>query len=1705
MSLWDDFLGILKGTGEVITSPLKGLLGGVVSTGTKAGAPSLFKGSPEMAAQAGLYAEAGTRKTLKDAGLLSYDQATAKVVDPVLIASEKAEKYVFSPIIARPIATSFLLTDPNSPLYKSDELQKGFQLTDIVDAYNRTEKVSLGIASTKSLINPLLGLQRLALAAGDVDIEGIDLWNDEDIQKNFTDNVVGKWVTGTTDFIYKNVAIQGAFSGLSAAAKAGAYKAGLNTKFRVGDIEAMPKFEQAADDHINFIRSGGTQGQRTVFGQDVEDLAATDNIVDIVRITKKHSLNPRLPDLIRQTKDPAFVRDLILADKGYEPAILRLMDSGNADDLWYISNATAQVQNDFALTGRIPTYTAEQRARWMQSFDDAIKKDPKKKSIYDAFLKEEVNPETGNLELSPTFFGRNYKPMEPVVGKAGYAATRSKAGKIKTAIAERDFSKMGGVTQTVLGSNIIGGPVTVLMRTFGTYMPKGLVTNSGLRPLNGVDELMSVFDDIPLFTRGDRVITTHTMEQMTVSDYRRQLIDKFVSAPNDGARAAVIDAANKEIARTLAFTRGYYDTVVIDGFVDDLMENVYSVHGALREHAHTIDPSGARIAVNAETQRKLIDSMPMLPFGKLDKHIARASRAEKNIVAGTVQKATGKTTDAIAAVFNTGNKLFSIAQLYRFSYIPKNSVFEPMLAATLDAGMNFVRPMATTAAASVIRNTSNFLMRNIAKSKTLLPSAKKEIQREVKALSDQYNIALNYRDDVYAQYQRFFSDTPGVSPRTKADWADDVAADLRAAEREVAAIEAKLNKYTMDFGKKSKSDIPTIYNLKARIETVRKYGAGKYGADVKAAEFTLTKAVQNINTMAPQLVAQEAKIAQAYSALGKILDEIKPKLKEQADLFSVVDNKYVSKPLFPDETTIRLYDGTTLTIPSFTNPKYLGAGYLSEIANNSTRTLELLGNKATVGKINLIMRSSARTTTNQASPLYFPELAYIVNNHMRGDILVDQILQGASREQLMAGWAKTQQARSYADTMGRDYDDIANIIDESMAYVNKYLPTQEARTLAALGQVTENQLRKVLADKLDQMAPIEPLDVNYGTPTTLSANFAQNFDALLAAAWKGLLKTENLIREVWATPQHARLTTEKLNLLRAQGQPVTLATAMSVRQAAAAELVDGISRVFYTIPRQHRALYLARYGLVFPNAAASGIYRYTGFAARKPRRVAGFLNSYYSLYNTFGVDKNGNPVEDPKDAEYIMIPGSKDLGLNKGKGIMLSVRATNYLVNLPGPNWMVPYPVAQIYKDKPNAEEQLKEFVNKTIGKIPGYSYEELFPYGLETKASEQLVRTFTPAWYRSWKTQFSEDKTNAAWMATWNSEAQRQWILYEMNLGPMPTEKTILKGAKDIYKRKAFNQFWSIFGTAQVIETVPTRLFSDYYSLLTDKYRAQGLPEEEAQTRAEKDFQAQMRLAGGDKFPIDRLFASYKNRNVYITPSVEAYNRIWEDYSGLAKKLANISPDVVALMTADLPKGYSPQVNKFLNDPNATLPGGDYLNERLLTPEQVEKRLELSRFWKAYIDQKEVYNTAAQKALKDPTATYRSIPEFVEGMKQRVKQLSEASEIWKNDYNLNASEGESAWKWSQALYVITKPNADGTPNKFMKEFGNTQFWTHAEAFVKARDSYSKAYQDAPTGSKGAIKAKWIEQLEKTLPLWDPVLQRVISRYFISDNLRENN
>ena len=161
-----------------------------------------------------------------------------------------------------------------------------------------------------------------------------------------------------------------------------------------------------------------------------------------------------------------------------------------------------------------------------------------------------------------------------------------------------------------------------------------------------------------------------------------------------------------------------------------------------------------------------------------------------------------------------------------------------------------------------------------------------------------------------------------------------------------------------------------------------------------------------------------------------------------------------------------------------------------------------------------------------------------------------------------------------------------------------------------------------------------------------------------------------------------------------------------------------------------------------------------------------------------------------------------------------------------------------------------------------------------------------------------------------------------------------------------------------------------------------------------------------------------------------------------------------------------------------------------------------MSRFWSAYTIKIKALNEAARNAPGGGYASYRSVPDLVAEKDRYVNEvLGPASPNWLFEYKKNANKGDRAFVWANSIKIITKDKPDGTKNKFMKNFGDSQFWVNAKAFSDERDRYVKMYQDAPKGSKTAVQKAWANRLDETLDLWDPVMQRIITRYFLNDSL----
>jgi hypothetical protein len=192
VSLWNSFL-------DNIAKPVaKAFVGGVEYT---AGALGSMIGSPSQAVSQMVIPAAvniGTSKILSEKGLteaaqagikanLAYEVNQAAVSNDLMLkAAIAVEEKAISPYITRPISTVGLLTDVNSPLYSPGKYEKGFQLNDIARAYKRSEKVSSFVALTQSDLMPgLKSVSNLVFKAGGIEVDKIDLWDDQNLKKNF--------------------------------------------------------------------------------------------------------------------------------------------------------------------------------------------------------------------------------------------------------------------------------------------------------------------------------------------------------------------------------------------------------------------------------------------------------------------------------------------------------------------------------------------------------------------------------------------------------------------------------------------------------------------------------------------------------------------------------------------------------------------------------------------------------------------------------------------------------------------------------------------------------------------------------------------------------------------------------------------------------------------------------------------------------------------------------------------------------------------------------------------------------------------------------------------------------------------------------------------------------------------------------------------------------------------------------------------------------------------------------------------------------------------------------------------------------------------------------------------------------------------------------------------------------------------------------
>lgn len=1689
MAFWDDFLDNIKSLPGKAIGALGDYASTVVGAGTNIGVAQATKTMDinEIA-----------RKQIAEN--IAFDVKKDVVSnDPLLKAAVYATDNVISPYITRPVSTLGLLTDVDSPLYQEGEYQKGFQLSDIRRAYNRSEDVSPMQALTKSDLIPFVGpISSAILSTGNIDIEKVNLWNDADIQKNFVENAVGRWYTGIGDFIVGNYAIGGAVKGAAGALRGGARAAGFSTKQKTAT-----QFEQDINDGLLYKETNGLQGRATASAEDIDAIARSTDINFILPRAQQYSTNDLLPDLLLKTSEPAVVRDLLLADKGYLPALDRLSKSA-PDYLWEISDMNAYMSSLYAQTGKVFAPDEVSLQRINAAFDEAIKRNPIHEKIKNAFLTPE-----GEVKLAGN---ERYFPAEPVVGAQQFGRAATRAREVVAAAKVRDFSKVGGFTQVVLGGGL-KAPTTILLRTFGTRKPMGMVTYSGARPLDGVAELDAYFDDFAMFRDGTNRIKTSPTESVSAADYRTMWKTRFAEANTSVERNAVIEELNNVFGEHVARTYGYTNMTKVREFIQELKSDMYGFHSSIAKNGYAMDQSGRRVITDAQTQRQFAESARLLPWNLVEKELIKSSKK-------TGKRVAIATKENINALFEIGNKWWTFDVLGAPKYIPKNSLFEPILSGTMAQGVSFVTDNAYNAVRSFTANTSNRVM-GVA-SKIYRGKELAAVNKAVDDLMEKLNNAYSLLDDANASYSAFM--TGAVSPSTKAQYIDYVKSDLNRAQKLVEEIEIEVGDALRPMGF-DVPEIPSIYNLEARIKFLEKEYPQKVteikvggpekeykniskriesfykqnGLKIAEAKNVITDAKEKIlsfNSSADELSSINKKIESSYKEINDIIKGLGDARFQQAKVLGK-SARYKERLYGNQKDSARFINGEYVSVSGLFDKNQFGTAYRQELSNARTTEINFLGELKVGSKQALLTRKAPRTITDINEPQYFEELAWVANRTIRGEVFMDQILAGVPEEELIQWVLKN---KAYAKSFGvESVEQIPTFVRDKIALVNRYFPDANARQLILNKEVTSVELQEILSTKMDRLMPIHPNDFDYLNASAPKgaqgiAWFDDQFSRAAGWVWKKLTSPENPIRWAYADNYFRETVFRKAEALSKQGVKLTPERINALRQAAARETVQETEKVFYTIRRQNRFLFAARVAIAFPTSSMNALYRYGRLAVKNPQRIGGFLYSYHGLFSNFGVDKYGNPVDDPMKATHIVVPGTKELGLKGGRGIQLGARGIGFLLNYPSPAVWSAIPVGWIQKSMPNVEEQM-------IAILGQERYDMLFPYGPQTS----LKAALTPVWMRDLVTGLSSDKNDKRWRDTYMSVWDVRMAQFEMGMGPEPTLESVEKEARSLFLEKARWGFGSFFGVPAKVDLKPFSLIEDYYNILVNKHKRgftdsngvvhKPLDDEDAANAAEREL-----LAHIPKMPVDRIRFKGSNKVANLYPQQDVYQRIWQDFPDLASDLAKLDPETVSLMTADLerdPEKFSTSIYNFLNDPKTELPKiGIKLNKELLSPEAIEQTLQNNRTWEKYVAFRDALDAEARK--RDKTS-YRQIPEFEQALAAYADgELKKENQIWWEKKESGAGAEDAAFVQAQSLYKIIKND------KFISKYGDHPFWQDVQDFLSKRQTFAFVYMNMPANDprKSMLRKAYLLETDNALGTYHPRLQQIIKRYFDDDNLK---
>lgn len=684
------------------------------------------------------------------------DFLTQKLAPAALEILQPLEK----PMVAADKAFETVVRDPIG----AAALQSGYAARGEVispkEIYKATDRISYGEATAFNLsqtaLRPVRGfIGGVAEAVGgkkavEKTYDFLPLLNpdydilDEEQRQAAQESPFYQFITGLTD-IGLEVFVGG--KGVGAATRFAKIKTGLSRNLKK-PAEVVEQLEEEARVGLIDIQSQLDNGIA------IDNITAPNGITEDVLSTLKakddfemlavpsvyNSSQPMfLKNLLLAAKTPAEKTDIILAEYGSVNALKRLQAqrAAFADS---IAASKESVQLEFPLAvGEEATNTKTlddvvESERLNSVLQDIIKNDSRLVNDYQGWYTTKSSGEANVLSWSPAKFSFMQKLEQT-----------SSAWKV-----DRLVGAKSGISESIVGGGIVR-PFRILSLNALRLKPRGYLDYTFPNPLDSVEELSAVILSNKLLRQEvdiDGVIT---------SDFRKQQITIWNDAINEPQKNDALALIEQNIAKRMAQTIAkemkrteVLDTTEAMARVQAKRDNIIN-RARNTENGLVAEELGSKevVAVNETLKFKLQGSKPMLDLNLLEQEMrAQYGASLSTMIKGKLQ--------SMPAVFDSFDRAFSAAVLIRPGYIPKNSVFEPLM-----------RLLAMTHAVT-------------------LPRMYRERIQSFDVLDDVTGEVVSKRLDIIGQ------DTPG-GQALAAEWG--AAANLANITNPRAAIDSKVKKF----------------------------------------------------------------------------------------------------------------------------------------------------------------------------------------------------------------------------------------------------------------------------------------------------------------------------------------------------------------------------------------------------------------------------------------------------------------------------------------------------------------------------------------------------------------------------------------------------------------------------------------------------------------------------------------------------------------------------------------------------------------------------------------------------------------------------------------------------------------------------------------------------------------------------------------------